>query len=135
MPVARVGDEAVAETHVSTDAIDAFAELSGDDNPIHLDEEYAADTMFGGRVAHGMLSAAVVSAALAGLPGDIVYLSQELTFENPVFPGEDVRAEVAVVEVIGGDRIRVETEAFVPARDERILDGAAVVLSVPHGTG
>lgn len=135
MPVARVGDEAVAETRVSTDAIDAFAELSGDENPIHLDEEYAADTMFGGRVAHGMLSAGVVSAALAELPGDIVYLSQELTFENPVFPGDDVRAEVSVVEELGGDRIRVETEALVPERNEHILDGEAIVLSIPHETG
>lgn len=135
MPVARVGDEAVAEIHVSTDAIDAFAKLSGDDNPIHLDEEYAADTMFDGRVAHGMLSAGVVSATLAELPGDIVYLSQELMFENPVYPGEDVRAEVAVVEELGGDRIAVTTSAFVPERDERVLHGKAVVLSVPHETG
>jgi len=133
MPVATVGDTASHEVQVTDEAIDAFAELSGDDNPIHLDDAYAAESMFGGRVAHGMLSAAAVSAALASLPGDIVYLEQELSFNAPVRPGETVRAAVEVVEDLGGDRLRVRTEAFVDARDERVLDGEATVLSLAHG--
>ena len=132
MPVATVGETATHEVRITDETIDAFAERSGDTNPIHLDDGYAADTMFDGRVAHGILSAAVVSAALASLPGDIVYLSQDLSFESPVRPGETIRANVEVVEAIGGDRIRVNTEAFVPARDERVVDGEATVLSVPH---
>ena len=132
MPVASVGETASHEVQVTAEAIDAFAELSGDDNPIHLDDAYAAETMFGGRVAHGMLSAAAVSAALASLPGDIIYLEQELTFDAPVRPGEAVRAAVEVVEDLGGDRLRVRTEAFVDARDERVLDGEATVLSLAH---
>ena len=132
MPVATVGDTASHEVQVTDEAIDAFAELSGDDNPIHLDDAYAAESMFGGRVAHGMLSAAAVSAALASLPGDIVYLEQELSFNAPVRPGETVRAAVEVVEDLGDDRLRVRTEAFVDARDERVLDGEATILSVAH---
>jgi len=132
MPVATVGESATHEVRITDDTIDAFAELSGDTNPIHLDDGYAADTMFGERVAHGILSAAVVSGALASLPGDVIYFSQDLVFENPVYPGETVRADVEVVEALGGDRIRVTTEAFVPARDERVVDGEATVLSVPH---
>ncbi|QKY17941.1 MaoC/PaaZ C-terminal domain-containing protein [Halorubrum sp. CBA1229] len=132
MPVASVGETASHEVQVTAEAIDAFAELSGDENPIHLDDAYAAETMFGGRVAHGMLSAAAVSAALASLPGDIIYLEQELTFDAPVRPGEAVRAAVEVVEDLGGDRLRVRTEAFVDARDERVLDGEATVLSLAH---
>ena len=131
MPVASVGETASHEVQVTAEAIDAFAELSGDENPIHLDDAYAAETMFGGRVAHGMLSAAAVSAALASLPGDIVYLEQELSFDAPVRPGETVRAAVEVVEDLG-DRLRVRTEAFVDARDERVLDGEATVLSLAH---
>jgi len=133
MPVATVGDTASHEVQVTDEAIDAFAELSGDDNPIHLDDAYAAESMFGGRVAHGMLSAAAVSAALASLPGDIVYLEQELSFNAPVRPGETVRAAVEVVEDLGDDRLRVRTEAFVDAREERVLDGEATVLSLAHG--
>jgi len=134
MPVATVGETATHDVQVTDEAIDAFAELSGDRNPIHLDDAYAAETMFGGRVAHGMLSAAAVSAALASLPGDIVYLEQELAFEAPVRPGETVRAAVEVVDDLGDDRLRVRTEAFVDAQDERVLDGEATVLSLAHET-
>ncbi|MFO8114193.1 MAG: MaoC family dehydratase [Halorubrum sp.] len=132
MPVATVGDTASHEVQVTDEAIDAFAELSGDENPIHLDDAYAAETLFGGRVAHGMLSAAAVSGALASLPGDIVYLEQELSFTAPVRPGETVRATVEVIEDLGEDRLRVRTAAFVDARDERVLDGEATILSLAH---
>ncbi|WP_336038233.1 MaoC family dehydratase [Halobacterium yunchengense] len=129
MPVASVGDTAEASIAVTEQTIEAYADLSGDHNPIHEDDEYAAETMFGGRIAHGMLSAAPISAALAALPGDVVYLSQDLAFENPVYPGDTVTADVEVVEDLGGDRVRVETTA---ATDETVVSGEAVVLSVPH---
>ncbi|WP_135825494.1 MaoC family dehydratase [Halorussus ruber] len=137
MPVATVDDTAEATLTVTEETIDAYADLTGDDNPIHRDEEYAAETFFGGRVAHGMLSAGVVSAALADLPGDIVYLAQDLDFENPVRPGQTVTATVTVEEDLGDDRLRVETiaEAEGEASDgdaEQILSGEAVVMSVPH---
>ena len=135
MPVATVGETATNEVTVTEETIEAFAELSGDENPIHFDDEYAAETMFGGRVAHGIISAAVVSGALARLSGDIVYLSQEISFEKPVHPGETVAASVSVIDDLGGDRLAVKTTATVPERDERVLSGEAVVLSVPHGTG
>jgi 3-hydroxybutyryl-CoA dehydratase len=134
MPVATVGETATNEVQVSEEAIAAFAELSGDENPIHLDDDYAAETMFGGRVAHGILSAAVVSGALARLSGDVIYLSQDLSFEEPVFPGETVAATVEVTAALGGDRLAVETTATVPERGERVLSGEATVLSVPHGS-
>ncbi|WP_435093604.1 MaoC/PaaZ C-terminal domain-containing protein [Halorubrum sp. N11] len=133
MPVATLGEAASHEVEVTAETIDAFASLSGDENPIHLDESYAAETMFGGRVAHGMIAAAAVSAALASLPGDIVYLQQDLTFEDPVRPDETVRAAVEVIEELDGDRLGVRTEAFVDARDQRVLDGEATVLSLAHG--
>ncbi|WP_232685705.1 MaoC family dehydratase [Halobacterium zhouii] len=129
MPVAAVGDTTTSAVTVTEETIEAYADLSGDHNPIHEDDGYASETMFGGRIAHGMLSAAPVSAALADLPGDIVYLSQDLTFENPVFPGDTVTARVEVTEELGGDRLRVETVA---ETDETVVSGEAVVLSVPH---
>ncbi|MFC4449360.1 MaoC family dehydratase [Halorussus aquaticus] len=132
MPVATPNDTAEATLTVTEETIDAYADLTGDDNPIHRDEAYAAETFFGGRVAHGMLSAGVVSAALADLPGDIVYLSQDLEFENPVRPGQTVRATVTVAEELGDDRLRVETVAEVEGDGERVLSGEAVVLSLPH---
>ena len=130
MSVATVGDAASASIDVTTAAIDAYADLTGDENPIHLDEAYAAETTFGGRIAHGMLGAGVVSAALASLPGDVIYLDQELSFESPVRPGDTLRADAEVIEELGGDRIRVETVASVDG--ETVIDGEATVLSVSH---
>lgn len=130
MPVAAVDDAATASIDVTTETIDRYAALTGDENPIHLDEAYASETMFGGRVAHGMLAAGVVSAALASLPGDIVYLDQECSFEAPVRPGDTVEARATVAESLDGDRLRVETVAAVD--DETVLEGEATVLSLPH---
>ena len=130
MPVASVGDTAESAVTVTEETIEAYAELSGDDNPIHRDPEYASETMFGGRIAHGMLSAGPISAALADLPGDVIYLSQDLAFENPVYPGDTVTATVEVVEDLGDDRVRVDTTA--ETDDDTVVSGEAVVLSVPH---
>lgn len=132
MPVASVGDESRSETVLTAEDVDAFATITGDENPIHLEDEYAADTMFGERIAHGILTAGVISAAIAALPGDAIYLSQDLRFENPVGLGDRVVARATVEEVLGGDRIRVETVARVPDRDEVVISGEAVVLSAPH---
>jgi len=130
MPVATVDDEATASIDVTPDTIDAYADLTGDDNPIHLDEAYASETMFGGRIAHGMLGAGVISAALASLPGDIVYLDQRCSFEAPVRPGDTIEARATVREELGDDRLRVETVASVDG--ESVIDGEATVLSLPH---
>ena len=135
MAVASVGDRATAETEITADSIETFAELSGDTNPLHLDEEYAAETTFGRRIAHGILTAGVISAALATLPGDVIYLEQQLEFEAPVFPGDTVVGTALVTEQLGGDRLCVETTATVPEREKTVLSGEAIVLSVPHNDG
>jgi len=141
MPVASVGDTADAEKTITREDIEAYADLVGDTNPIHVDDDYAEDTMFDGRVAHGMLSAGVVSAALAELDGDVVYLSQDLAFEAPVRPGDTVTATADVVEDIGNDQLRVHTtvearpsDADDPDADDSttVLSGDAIVMSVPH---
>ena len=130
MPVAEPGDTATQAVTVTEATIDDYAAVTGDDNPLHLDAEYAADGLFGGRVAHGMFTAGVVSAALAALPGDVVYDSQELSFEAPVAPGGTVTAEVEVVEQLDGDRLRVDTVAA--SEETTVLTGEATVLSLPH---
>ncbi|MEZ3143606.1 MaoC family dehydratase [Halobaculum sp. MBLA0143] len=142
MPVASAGDTRRHAVTVTEETVDDYAAVTGDDNPLHTDDEYAAEGLFGGRVAHGMFTAGVVSAALAALDGDIVYVSQEFSFEAPVRPGDTVAAEVEVLEELGGDRLRVETvaesvadQAATDADDtdgEVVLTGEATVLSVPH---
>jgi 3-hydroxybutyryl-CoA dehydratase len=95
-----VGDEASLSKTISDADIRTFAQISGDKNPIHLDDEYAKATYFGSRIAHGMLVAGLISAVLGTLlPGPgAVYLSQQLRFTAPVRVGDTVTARVKVTE-------------------------------------
>ncbi|WP_322051616.1 MaoC family dehydratase [Paraburkholderia bannensis] len=106
-----------------------FASASGDQNPVHLDEEYAKQTRFGGRIAHGMLSASVISAAIASrLPGPgSIYLSQDLQFRRPVKLGETVCATVTVKEILTARR-RVVLETRCEANGLVVVEGTAVVM-------
>jgi 3-hydroxybutyryl-CoA dehydratase len=95
-----VGEEAILTKLVSDDDIKAFARISGDDNPVHINDDYAKGTMFGGRIAHGMLVAGLISAVLGTmLPGPgAIYLSQQLRFRAPVRPGDQVTARARITE-------------------------------------
>ncbi|WP_017777636.1 MaoC family dehydratase [Paraburkholderia kururiensis] len=107
-----------------------FAGASGDRNPVHLDEEYAKRTRFGGRIAHGMLSASVISAAIAArLPGPgSIYLSQNLNFRQPVRIGETVCATVTVKEILAS-RKRAVLETICEVGGRIVVQGDAVVLA------
>lgn len=106
-----------------------FSGVSGDTNALHLDEEYAQTTPFGGRVVHGMLTASLLSAAIANrLPGPgAIYLSQSLHFRAPVSPGQTVSARVTVKEVLV-ERRRVVLETVCSVADRVVIDGEAVVM-------
>lgn len=131
MPVASVGDTAEATLSVTEETIDEYAALVGDDNPLHVDADYAAEGLFGGRVAHGALVDGVVSAALAALPGDVVFVSQSVSFTAPVRPGEAVTATAEVTAAVEGDEVAVAVAAETDD-GEVVLDGEARVLSLEH---
>ena len=126
----QVGDTANLSKTISDDDIRAFAGLTGDHNPVHLDDEYAAGTRFGRRIAHGMLAASLISAALANeLPGrGTVYLSQSLQFTAPVFPGDTVTARVTVKKVREDKPIVTLDTVCVNQYGEAVVKGEAVVL-------
>jgi 3-hydroxybutyryl-CoA dehydratase len=127
----KAGDAAEVSKTVTDDDVRAFAEVTGDRNPVHLDDEYAAGTRFGRRIAHGMLGASLISAVLANeLPGrGTVYLSQTLRFTAPVFPGDTVTARV-VVKSVREDKPVVTLETVCTnQRGERVVEGEAVVLA------
>jgi 3-hydroxybutyryl-CoA dehydratase len=110
--------------------IEMFAELSTDHNPVHLDEAYAQDTIFGGVIAHGMLTAGLISAVIGEqLPGHgTVYLGQTLKFLAPVRPGDTVEATVTVRE-IDHSRRRVTLDCRAEVGDTTVLKGEALVLA------
>jgi len=126
-----VGDSAEITKTIEQADIHAFAEVTGDHNPVHVDEAFAQTTRFGRTIAHGMLSASLISAVLANkLPGaGSVYLGQTLQFVAPVFPGDEITARVTVKE-IREDKPIVKLETIcVNQRNETVIRGEATVLS------
>jgi 3-hydroxybutyryl-CoA dehydratase len=126
----QVGETASLSKTITDEDIHAFADLVGDHNPVHLDDSYAKGTRFGRRIAHGMLSASLISALLANkLPGEgTVYLSQSLQFVAPVFPGDTVTARVTVTKVREDKPIVTLETVCVNQKDETLIKGEAVVL-------
>lgn len=126
----KVGDSAEMRKTIADEDVRAFAELTGDRNPVHLDDEYAAQTRFGRRIAHGMLGASLISAVLANeLPGrGTVYLSQTLKFTAPVFLGDTVTARVTVKSVREDKPVVTLETVCTNERGERVVEGEAVVL-------
>jgi 3-hydroxybutyryl-CoA dehydratase len=123
--------ESLMKTVMDSDVV-GFARLSGDDNPLHLCDVYAAETRFGQRIAHGLYTASLISAVLGTrLPGPgAVYRSQTLNFHGPVTIGDVVEVGVEVVELVPkGRMVRLKCEARVDGKVA--LDGEAVV-SVPR---
>ena len=113
---------------VSSDDVVGFAEITGDRNPIHLSEHFAARTPFGTRIAHGLYTAGLISALLGTrLPGPgAVYISQTLNFRAPVRIGDRVDVEVTVAELIP-DRARARLLCACAVGDTLVLDGEALV--------
>ena len=110
--------------------IELFAEVSTDRNPVHLDDDYARDTIFEGRIAHGMLTAGLISAVIGEqLPGHgTVYLGQSLKFLAPVRPGDRVEATVTVTDMdLRKRRVALRTEAAIDGKP--VLTGDAMVLA------
>ena len=117
-----------AKTITEADIV-LFARASGDTNAVHINEEFAQTTQFKGRIAHGMLTASVISAAIAGrLPGPgTVYLGQNLRFKAPVRPGDTVHATVTVKEIFPEKR-RVSLTTVCTVNGKVVIEGDALVM-------
>ena len=129
-----VGQSAEITRAIDAADIDAFAAVSGDVNPVHLDEVYARTTPFGGRIAHGMLSAAYISAVLgAKLPGPgAIYLSQTLRFRRPVKIGDIVTARVTISD-LDTNKARATLATVCQVDGRTAVDGEAVVMVPRRG--
>ncbi|MFN3585304.1 MaoC family dehydratase [Phenylobacterium sp.] len=125
-----VGQSAEMTRTVGAADIEAFAAVSGDENPVHLDEAYAKGTAFGERIAHGMLSGAYISAVLGTkLPGPgAIYLSQSLRFRRPVHIGDVVTARVTV-KALDERRGHVTLDTVCEVDGRAVVDGEALVIA------
>jgi len=131
----KIGDEASLKKIFNEHEVLAFSHLSMDTNPVHLDEEYAKDTIFGNRIVHGFLYSSLISAVIATkLPGPgSIYMSQTLKFTKPVFLGEEVEA---IVKVLNFDDVKgnllLET-ICIKNGDVQVVSGEALIKILGHG--
>jgi 3-hydroxybutyryl-CoA dehydratase len=130
----KVGMTAVYAKTVTEADIVMFAGISGDINPVHLNHEFAAETMFEGRIAHGMLSASFISTVIGTkLPGPgAIYLSQNLKFKAPVRAGDTVQARTTITEIVP-DKRRVAMRTVCTVADKVVIEGDALIM-VPAKT-
>lgn len=124
-----VGQKAEIIQEVTADDVRRFAQLTGDTNPIHLNEAYAANTRFGGRIAHGLYTASLISAVLGTrLPGPgAIYLSQTIKFRAPVFIGDTVTAQVEIT-ALDPTRQRATFFCTCSVGEKVVLDGEAQIM-------
>lgn len=130
MPSFQVGDTREVVVQITEKMVQQFAELSGDFNPIHMDEEYAKNTRFGRRIAHGMISGAIISRTLAMElgPGGI-YMSQTLKFMSPIFIGDTVRVLLRVSSIRTERGIAsIETTVTRLSDNELCVKGDAMIM-------
>lgn len=122
------GTREVTVRTISADDVDDFGRISGDLNPVHMDQAFAATTPFGRRVSHGLLTGAIVSATHTNLTGPgFVYLGQELNFRAPVHIGDTLTATVTVVEVKAAKRVLVLQTVVTKQDGTRVLDGRSAL--------
>lgn len=125
----QVGDTAEFGKTIMEADISSFVAVSGDTNPVHINEVIASGTMFKRRIAHGMLSAGLISTVLGTkLPGPgTIYLSQSLSFKLPVFIGDTITAKLTVIEKSEKSRLRLLTECY-NQNDKMVITGEAEVM-------
>ena len=126
----KVGDSVQLSKTVKDEDIRIFAEVTGDKNPLHLDDEFASKTIFKRRIAHGILTAALISSVIGNrLPGNgTIYLSQTLNFLAPVYVGDEITAKVEVLQVLKeGKRLRLKTQV-ISQNGTVVVDGEALVI-------
>jgi len=125
----EVGQSAEMTRVITEEEILRFAEITGDRNPVHISEEFASQTRFGERIAHGILTAGLISAVIGmKLPGPgCLYVSQTLAFLAPVKIGDEITARAEVVEVISGKRLKLKTQC-INQRKEVVLEGEAIIV-------
>ncbi len=130
----QIGASASRTKTFTDEDVRAFAQISGDGNAIHLDDDYAKTSVFGQRIAHGMLTASLISALIGNdFPGTgTIYLSQDLKFKAPVFIGDTVTATVEIVKYRADRRIMTLHTVCAKADRTLVIEGEAVVIA-PYG--
>lgn len=127
----EIGQTATRSKTITDEDVRLFAQVSGDHNPVHLDDEYAKGTMFGQRIAHGMLSVSVISALLGeDFPGaGSIYLGQNIKFVKPVFIGDTITVTATVTKYREDKRILSLDTIVTNQNGDTVVEGDAVLIA------
>lgn len=125
----KVGDAGSFSKTITERDVFAFADASGDFNPLHIDEEYARRSAFGRRIAHGILTAGIISTVLGSeIPGlGTIFVQLEIRFLKPVFIGDTVTARAVVMEIINPKRVRLLVSCTNQSGEDVAIGNAVVV--------
>lgn len=126
----KIGDKASLSKTISEQDVSDFAELSLDTNPLHLDENYARQTRFGGRIVHGMLGASLISAVIGTRLGGPIYLSQSLKFLRPIQFGQKITATAEVIAIREDKNFVTLSTVVTNEQGEPLIQGEALVLPI-----
>ena len=128
----EVGYSVAFSKTIGESDVNLFAGITGDYNPVHIDEVYANNTRFGKRIAHGVLSLGLISTTLTQLGTGCIYLSQDIKFKGPVFIGDTITATSEIIE-IDRERRTMKVKTTCTNQDEVVvLSGVAVIYSLPE---
>lgn len=129
----RIGDKVIGKKTITDEMIVGFAESTGDKNPIHLDQEYAATTFFKNRIAHGMLIGGLISSILGNeFPGNgTIYITQTMNFLAPVYINDEITVEIEVMSFLEKNRLEMRTEC-INQHGVAVLKGKAIVMPPKH---
>jgi len=125
-----VGDRITFSKTITDEDVAAFADISGDTNRLHLEDEFAEESRFGDRIVHGTLVSGLISAALARLPGLTIYLSQDVTFLAPAYIGDRLTATIEVIDDLEANKYMLSTDVENES-GKQLINGEAVVLIDP----
>lgn len=128
----EIGQTAISSTTITAEMIEKFAQVSGDVNPIHLDEEVAKKSIFGKRIAHGMLISSFISAIIANeMPGEgTIYLGQNLSFKHPVFIGNSIKTEVKITK-LRADKNLIYLDTTCYNQDQKVVITGDALVKLP----
>ncbi len=129
----RIGDKFSQSTLVTEEMINGFAKYTGDNNPLHLDEEFASKTIFKKRIAHGFLVGSFISAVLGNdFPGEgTIYLSQSIKFRAPVFINDEITVDAEVLDFPKKQRVLLKTTCQ-NQNEEIVIEGEAFIIPPPY---
>lgn len=130
--ILKIGDKFIKDFIISDKMVNGFSLVTGDQNPVHLDDEFAKNSIFKKRIAHGMLIGSLISSVIGNyFPGiGTIYLSQTMKFLNPVFINDSISVHIEVIEIMRNNWIKLKTNCY--NQDNKLVINGDAIVNPPY---